>query len=246
MNRRTFIALVVAWVLFGIRLASAGEAKPRQYVVVIDLSASRRPEMIEEERHFLEQMVDQLSFGEQIVLLQTQQEGLSDVPLRWHVVLPGLADPTFVSSRDKERLSGAKKGIKSALSMFFDTTGSAAIKHTDLFATLMVAGEFARDAAGRQTVLVLLSDLLQSDATGIEMQHGRRMPPPGWIESRRQLGLIPRLNGACIVAIGVDGTSLEGIKVRSFWLNYFSASGAIFRPENYRATPPPPENGLCR
>jgi hypothetical protein len=37
-----------------------------------------------------------------------------------------------------------------------------------------------------------------------------------------------------VFVVGADATTRTGARVREFWRHYFDASGATFRPENYR------------
>ena len=107
------------------------------------------------------------------------------------------------------------------------------IPRTDIVSTLHTASEYAQDANGRKTTVVLLSDMLQS-ANGIEMERLRRMPPAGWIAQQRVAGALPDLGGVCVAAVGADGTTKEGAAVKQFWTKYLKAAGADFRESNYR------------
>jgi hypothetical protein len=236
--------LLLLWVLAGAgcRDVSAGKEAPpagraRQLIVAIDLSASQTPEMLAEARRFLDQLIDGLSFGDRIVLLEIHQQGMREKVRRWADSMPAPADPSFVSSRDRERLVGARQALRSILPSFFDESRAGKAMRTDIFTTLHVAAEYAREARGRRTTLILLSDMLQS-ANGVEMQGLARMPEPGWIGRQKQAGLIPDLRGVCVVVVGADPTTREGVAVRDFWRAYFEAAGARLDLDDYRVIAP--------
>ena len=214
-----------------------GGIPAKQYIVLIDLSASRNKAMLDEERQFLNELAGKLGFGDQIVLLQMQQAGLTDHPLHWTVTMPSPKDASFVTSRDRNQLTAAQSGVRLALPSFFEAKDAVKVNHTDIFTTLQLAGESAHDGGARQTVLVLLSDMLQS-GQGFEMERLAKMPPPSWIETEAHDGLMPQLGRVCVVAIGADATTASGVKIRNFWQAYFARAGARLLGQNYRATPP--------
>lgn len=218
--------------------------RPKQVIVLLDLSASQTPGMLEEARRFLDALVAQLSFGDRIVLLEVHQTGVRDAVRRWADTLPRLIDPGYVSTRDRARLEGTREAVRSVARAFFDSTSAGKAKHTDLLATLHIASEYARDAGDRETIVVLLSDMLQS-AGGIEMERLRRMPGPGWVERQKTAGLLPELRNACIFVVGADATTREGAAVREFWLEYFGAAGARLGRENYRLLAPGAGELVC-
>jgi hypothetical protein len=86
--------------------------------------------------------------------------------------------------------------------------------------------------------------MLQS-AQGIEMEKLARMPRLDWIAKQKTLGLIPRLNGTCIVVVGADPTNAAGVRVKDFWRQYFIAAGSTLEDTRYRALPPPANHTFC-
>jgi hypothetical protein len=156
------------------------QAQPRQYIVLVDLSESRSPDVLREDQHFLNNVIRNLNFGDHFVLIQIQQLGLADRPKRWEVPMPTPKDPSYPTAHDRQRLQSAQKGLVFEMPSFFQSRASAKVLHTDIFTTLAVASEIARDGRGKPTTLVLLPDMLQS-AKGVEMEHLSRMPHlTGW------------------------------------------------------------------
>jgi hypothetical protein len=131
-----------------------------------------------------------------------------------------------------------------AVDSLFKVPSDSKIQHTDILTTLHLASESMRDANGRSTTILLLSDMLQS-SYGIEMERPARMPAPKWVSQQKQIGLIPNFAGACVVVVGADSTTGLGVKVRRFWQEYFAAAGGTLREEEYRATPPQARRHLC-
>jgi hypothetical protein len=215
----------------------AAVQQPRQYVVLIDLSASRSPEVLKEDQQFVGQLVQNLNYGDRFVVLQMQQVGLAERPHHWETDMPVPADATFLTSHDKQKLVGAQKGLLYLLPSFFLNKNEAKVIHTDIFTTLQIASELTHDSNHKKPVLVLLSDLLQS-AKGIEMDHLAHMPPQGWIAIQQRLDLLPHLADACVSVLGADPTTKEGVTVRKFWQSYFTAAGASLDSNQYRTTPP--------
>jgi hypothetical protein len=90
--------------------AKTSPQRARQLIVLIDLSASRSIAMESDAKTFLHQLVDQLTFGDELVLLEVQESGLSDHPELWKGKMPVLLDPSYVSAHDKAHLRAAQGG----------------------------------------------------------------------------------------------------------------------------------------
>lgn len=100
--------------------AKASPARTQQLIVLVDLSASRSPAVEADARTFLHDLVSQLSFGDELVLMQVQQRGLIDHPRKWNGEMPVLTDPGYVSARDKSHLRAAQAGMVAAVDSFFN------------------------------------------------------------------------------------------------------------------------------
>lgn len=219
----------------GARPAAAAPGAPgRQYIVALDLSGSQSERRRSESRQALDGIIDRLSYGDRIVLLQVHRlRAQEDGARRWWDTVPRPRNHARPSSLDRERLEGVKQAARSVARALFATDSAGMLPTTDLFATLHVAGEFVRDAGGRRTTIVLLSDMLQS-AHGIEMSRVDGTPSVEWIVTQHERGLLPHLDDACVLVVGADPTGPRGVRVREFWTRYFEAAGARLPPDHYR------------
>jgi hypothetical protein len=206
---------------------------PRQTVVAVDLSGSQTPRSLQDSREFVDKLIDDLSYGDQLVLMEMSRSGVRGEMKRLVDSVPALVDSTFISAADVDKLEGTRQAMHSLVPLLFDSTLVGKIAHTDIFATLHTASEYVRDGGGRPATLVLLSDMLQS-ANGIEMGRLRRMPGPQWVAQQKSRGTLPDLAGVCVVVVGADDTTQEGVAVKRFWVEYMTAAGADLRDSNYR------------
>jgi hypothetical protein len=214
--------------------AAAPAAAPRQLIVGIDLSASQSDGRREAARKALDLVIDELQYGDRIVLLQVHQRGAAeDGAQRWAETVPVPRDGREPTSLDRERLDAVKQAARSVAETMFAHDAAGRLPTTDILATLHIAAEYMRDGGSRPATLVLLSDMLQS-AHGIEMSRPGGTPGASWIEQQQASGVVPRLEGACVAVVGADATSPNGIAVRDFWQQYFEAAGASLEHDNYR------------
>lgn len=205
----------------------------RQYIVGIDISGSRTPTQLREARRLLDGVINQLSNGDKLVLVETYQGG-TDEARQWKDDIPPRRSSDERSFRDSVAVSKSQRAARRVAHMFFDTTRAKQIKSTDLLGTLTRAADYAKASAGRQTIVLLLSDMIQYTPE-VRMDRLRSIPSPNWITERRQEGRLPNLQGVCVFAVGTDVTSARGVAIRNFWARYFTATGASFDPAtNYR------------
>jgi hypothetical protein len=201
---------------------------------------SRNDDTLNQDKAFLKGMIQNLCLGDQIVLQQVHYNGPHDDAKHWSQTMPSPANPDFVAQDEKDHLAETIDAVKEIAPHYFDSNHGQSVMHTDLFATLKDAGEFAGDGGNRSRIILLLSDMLQS-ADGIEMQRLARMPRPDWIEKQSRMGNLPSFNGACVCIVGGDQTPA----VRNFWKGYFMATGASLTDKNYRSTVPLQGAQIC-
>lgn len=218
---------------------SAGDAPPapRTVVAVVDFSASQTSHSAAEARRYLESVVNDLSYGDRLVLLEMYRTGSRDSVGRFVQDMPEPIRAGAVTSYDRRELNAAHRGVLNALPIFFDPELVRSVPTTDLFTTLHIAAEHLRDADRGDKELLVLSDMLQSTAR-FEFEGGRRMPPEGWVAAQARQSLLPSLQGTCVVVVGADPTTPHGRRVQEFWDAYFAAAGASLDPAHYRVRAP--------
>jgi hypothetical protein len=212
-------------------------ASPRATVAVVDFSGSQTSFSVRESREYLEKLVADLGYGDRLVLLEMYRSGPRDSVGSFVQDMPTRSQPGAVTSYDRLRLEAARRGVLSALPVFFDSELVRSVPTTDILTTMHIAAEHLRDAGDRETELILLSDMLQSTSR-FEFQDARRMPPNGWIGQQGSANLLPSLGGACVLVVGADHTTPDGQRVRDFWEEYFTAAGARLEAGNYRLRAP--------
>jgi hypothetical protein len=210
---------------------------PRQTIVAVDLSGSQAQSSLSASREVVERLIQSISYGDRFGILEMNQTGVRGDLRRYLDSVPALADTTFITSIDRDNLEGTRAALMALVPLVFDTAKTGKIAHTDILSTLFVAGEYVRDTGGRPTTLFLLSDMLQS-AGGIEMSKQKRMPRPDWIAKQKAQGTLPDLRGVCVVVIGADASTDDGVAVRKFWSDYFKATGAELQSDDWRLLAP--------
>lgn len=216
--------------------ANGPAAAPRTVVAVVDFSGSQTSHATGEARQYLEKVVNTLEYADRLVLLEMYRTGPRDSVGSFVRDMPEPINPGAVTSYDERELHAARRGVLNVLPIFFDPALVRTVPTTDLLTTLHIAAEHLRDG-GRESELILLSDMLQSTPR-FEFEGARRMPPEGWIAAQAEQDLLPSLEGTCVVVIGADHTTPEGQRVRRFWNEYFAATGAQLDEGKYRLRAP--------
>lgn len=208
-----------------------------QFIVLLDVSASRPSAMIRQGQQYVDTIIDGMSYGDRLLLLQMYEETVREA--KEPLVLQLKQGASSLSLNDDDDLKRDREGLKDTAQLYFGRADANRVSHTDILTTLSVVSEHI--AHDRRNAIVILSDMLQSDKE-FEFEHLQRMPPPNWIAQRKEQGLIRPLGGSCVLAIGADPSSREGVIVRKFWQEYFETSNALLKPENYRTTTPTPSD----
>ena len=139
-------------------------------------------------------------------------------------------------SRDSTIRARFLQDAQDYLIVFTDTTGRSEIDGTDILSTMHDVAADLRAAPNRKAVLYVFSDMLQSNRT-IDMEGLRRMPPSSWISQQSSKGTLPDLAGLCVVVIGARVDNDASQRVKSFWDEYFEATGASMIDRNYTLRP---------
>ncbi len=213
--------------------SSSAHSAQRQYIILLDVSASRPSAMIRQGEQYVYTIIDQMSYGDRILLLQMYEENVREA--KEPLVLLLKQGATSLSLDPEEDLNRDRKGLKETAHIYFSRADANRAPHTDILTTLSVVSEHISHTSKNE--LVILSDMLQSDRVW-EFEHLQRMPHANWIQERKEQGLIRPLGGACVLAVGADPSSHEGVVVRDFWQKYFTESNATLATQNYRSTAP--------
>lgn len=214
---------------------------PSQYIFAVDFSGSISPSERSANAQLLAAFTRTLSYGDRLVVMEAHARGRRGTPQPFVLDLPtpDFGQPT---EDDSITLSGA---IQNAQTRIQQELAAPVANGTDLFATLHSAAERAREAPGRKSTLVLMSDMLQCADGSICMEENGEVPDSVWIAEQKSKNALPNLSGTCVVVVGADASTPHGLRVRDFWIAYFAATGAQFRPEKYSYQVTSPENLAC-
>lgn len=204
-----------------------------RWMVGIDRSASRKPQQMRDMRVFIAALVESLSFDDEITLIETFRTN-SDSVREWRGNVPQLRRPPTVFTRERLELQTFKDFARMKATSMTDTAGMRKVTSTDIFGLLRRTSDYARSGARKNTVLVLLSDMLNSTSQ-LDMERRNGIPNAAWIEKQRINGLLPDLRGVCVVAVGAEVGTAQGVALKTFWMRYLEASGARVNADNYRS-----------
>jgi hypothetical protein len=220
---------------------AAGARPARQVIVAVDLSGSRTLAALKSTRDLLETIVDGLGGGDEIVLLRIPEtDGQHDVS-SWVKRFSTVVDPLHLTKHEERQLLATKQDVAADVNALINAPPLKG-GGTDIVAALFAAGDKAKEAEGRRTTLVLLSDMIQE---GRSLNFQRVVPGKAWIEEQHKSGLIPALAGVCVTAVGPDTSTRVAVSTRQFWASYFEAAGASFSPDRYRRTMYEFQSVLC-
>ncbi|MGH7617321.1 MAG: hypothetical protein ACREPM_08850 [Gemmatimonadaceae bacterium] len=220
----------------------AAGAKPvppatNQFIVGIDLSASRSVEALRDSRRLLDNLIEsRLHNGDELVLLEMY--GSSDTgDHQWIDSVPRSRTLGVVTPTDRRRLDDFKAVAHQVVGAMFDPSRVRKIGNTDVFGTISRASDYAKAARDRRPTLILLSDMEHS-TDEMRMERDGGIPSPRWIEVRRGAHRLPEMRGVCVVVAGADSKTQREAAIRDFWVRYFAASGSALSASNYRAFVP--------
>jgi hypothetical protein len=213
---------------------ASGLMAPSLTTVLIDRSGSRTPHEIAGDRQLLKEIIEELAFGERIVVLQVHHAGRSDGARRWTSEMPTPVNAAAPTPVDHQSLNRTRSAAALAATELFD---SMRPNRTDLIATLFDASDVIRGSQGVHARIIMLSDMLQSTPE-MDMETGRggAGSTEQWLRDRKRQGLLPDLARVCVVVIGGDRSTENGARAFRFWQDYFSAAGAELKSSNYRYT----------
>jgi hypothetical protein len=220
------------------RSAGAKPASPTtdQFIVGIDLSASRSVEALRDSRRLLDNLVEsRLHNGDELILLEMY--GSSDTgDHQWIDSVPRARTPGVVTPTDRRRLDDFKAVAHQVVGAMFDPNRVRKIDNTDVFGTISRAADYANGAQGRRKTLILLSDM--ENSTDEMRMEKSDVPSTQWIALRRNAKRLPDMHGVCVLVAGAASNTLREAAIRDFWVKYFDAAGTVLTESNYRAFVP--------
>ncbi len=215
----------------------AAAAPPQELVVfVYDRSTSIPDHTLSLARELTNGRIDQLHHGDRIAALQVLQLSLAEPPQRWSQMVPEREWEDQEIARDSVQRARFLRDAQDYLASYSDTTGRSGIMGTDLLSTLHDVGEELRAFSDHESTLYIFSDMLQS-TPAIEMEGLRRMPSEHWVKERYAKGMLPDLEGLCVVVVGARVDTNAGQRIKRFWTEYFDVTGATLLERSYTLRP---------
>jgi hypothetical protein len=215
-------------------VASDRRPVPREVMLAIDLSGSRSVADLKVDRELVEQAVEQLRPADKVVLLtvdgRTRERGNG-----WSFVVPPLKVDGHVSQIEEQNIADVKTDIRKQVDDLFKGGLDAKKPETNIFGTLFTVADFRHESDGRQTTLILFSDMLE-DSGRVHFDRRGGIPKSNWVEEQRAAGRLPRLAGVCVTVVGADVSTEAGLQIRNWWATYFETAGAEFSADRYRQT----------
>jgi hypothetical protein len=212
------------------------------WIVIVDLSASLKKTQLEESRAFVQALAGAARNGDAVTLFRVYERGLTDENFQWDGSIRPAADPAKPRPSDTLALKDFSDELTAVTSVLFDPKIEGALRGTDIFASLFRAGDIAASDPRRKSIIILVSDMLQSTR---ELNMEKQIPDETWVTSALRVEAIPKLRDVCVGVFGADLMSSQGLKVRDFWKSYFAAAGAELRDENYRNYASSPAQLTC-
>ncbi len=209
---------------------------PQLVVFAYDRSTSISGHQLDIARQLTNERIRKLDHGDRIAAHQLLQLSLEEPPLRWTQDVPAREFQDQMMARDSVSRVRFLRDAQDYLIAFTDSVGREDINGTDILSTLHDVAADMRAASGRETVLYIFSDMLQSNRT-IDMEGLSAMPPADWVSRRKAAGTLPDLSGLCVVAIGARVDTDAAQRVKRFWDEYFEATGARLEDANYMLRP---------
>jgi len=242
---RIFPFLLTAGILTGCGGAGgAVPARPTRYVVVgVDVSGSRNKDQFQESKQLLDDLIDQLTYGDHLAIVEMYQAGKA-IPPQVIDSIPHQHGKDKPTASDATRLRDFRSRAHMAAAILFDPGRIGQISTTDVFGTLFRASDYLASARANKSMLVLLSDMINS-TPALRMESLAGVPAETWITTRASDGLLPDLRNVCVAVVGADVSTPHGARVREFWQKYLQATGANLAADKYRNMMPSASQLWC-
>ncbi len=212
-------------------------AEPPDLVIfVYDRSTSIPEHTLELASQLTQTRILELDHGDRIAGMQLLQMSLEEAPQRWSESLPELEVEGHELMRDSISRARFLMDANVLLGRLADPADREDVNGTDILSTLHDVAAEMRAYANHVATLYLFTDMLQSNRQ-IDMEGLRKMPPAGWVDEAKVDGRLPDLTGLCVVVVGARVDTEAAQRVKSFWTEYFAATGANLLDRNYVLRP---------
>lgn len=209
---------------------------PELAIFVYDRSTSIPDHTLELARELTRQRIFELDHGDRIAGMQLLQLSLEEPPDRWSETIPEREVEGYEVMQDSVARVRFLQDAYVLLSALAEPEGRSNIDGTDILSTLHDVAAELRGYPDHVATLYLFSDMLQSNRQ-IDMEGLRRMPPEDWVAASAENGTLPDLEGLCVMVVGARVDTQAAQRVKSFWTEYFAATGAKLREDNYTLRP---------
>lgn len=220
----------------GTRGTEMTRTPPELVIFVYDRSTSISGNQLEIARRLTNDRIRKLDHGDRIAAHEVLQLSLEEPPKRWSETVPAREFTEQALARDSISRARFLQDAQDYLVVFTDSTSREDIDGTDILSTMHDVAADLRAAPGREAVMYVFSDMLQSNRT-INMEGLAKMPPANWVQREKAAGTLPDLTGLCVVVAGARVDTDMGQRVKRFWEEYFEATGATLLDRNYGLRP---------
>jgi hypothetical protein len=212
------------------------QRQPEMVIFLFDRSTSVNRHELEHAQKLTRERIGRLEHGDRIVAIELLEHSLAEEARRWSQQVPERRYPDLRVRRDSVDAARFVRDARDYIARFSDPEDRDHISGTDILSTLhLVAAELQAYPDHRST-LVLYSDMLQANQE-MNMEGLARMPPADWIRSRAPRGLLPGLEGLCVVVVGARNDTGASRIVMDFWKEYFQTTGAVLEEVNWAYRP---------
>ena len=214
-----------------------GEQGPRELLILIyDRSMSVSEHQLAHAEEVTGGLVEQLGHSDRIVAMEVLERGLEDPPNRWSQVVPERQFQDRSAQRDSVGRARFLRDVRQYLGQYADPEDREPREGNNILATMHLVQEEMDSYSDYHPRLVVFSDMLQ-DGHDIDMEGLADMPSDNWIPTEVERGGLPDLNGLCVVVVGARDDLRSNREIRDWWLEYFEATGADLRVDNWKHRP---------
>ena len=225
--------------------ASAPARTPRQIIFAYDRSTSITDNELGVYADLTAQSVQYLDHGDRVVAIELLQQSLTEKPDRWSLDVPKREYTDRNMASDSVTHVRILRDARDYLTRYTNPGPREGYLGTDILSTLHDVAEEAKAYPNYETTVVIFSDMMQA-TDEINMEGMLRMPSSDWITERKAEGRLPDLSNVCVEVVGARTDTAEGQRVKGFWQDYFTATGARFTESNYSFRPVRIPEAPCR